>query len=94
MMYIVIPFYLIARLAFIYHLLDFLTKGLSHFGSIYKYLDLGLYPCALAHVTYLIFMGNDFLEDQFGNLLVSFIVFIAVARTVSLLRILETVSLD
>ena len=88
--YFVVPFYIIYCIMFIYELIDFCNKGREYFDSLFNYFDFALYPAGMGLVTYVLINNYEFLDEQFNNFLVFCILYLALTRAVSMLRILDS----
>ena len=88
--YCTVPFYLIYSIMLIYELIDVVNKGWVYFTNLFNWFDILLYPCSMALVTYILAEGHDFMDNQFNNFLVFALLYIALTRAVSMLRVLDS----
>ena len=85
----VIPFFIIYSIMLFYEFVDIYYKGFGYFKSIYNLLDIMLYPSAMALVKYVLANKYEFLENQFNNFMVFFVLYVALTRAVSMLRVFD-----
>ena len=88
--YYVIPFYLIYSGMLINELIDFASQRFAYFTIIYNWFDILLYPAGMGLVTYLLSKKYEFLDDQLNNFLVSLLLYLALTRAVSMLRVFDS----
>ena len=87
---ILFPFYTIYSGMLVFEIIDILTKGLKYFSSVYNWFDVLLYPVGMGLTSYVILKGYDFLENETENFLVVLVLYLALLRAVSMLRVLDS----
>ena len=88
--YTLIPFYIIYTVMLIFELVDISNKGLSYFQSIFNLFDVILYPAGMALTTHVVIEGYEFLEDELNNFFVVILLYLALLRGVSMLRVVSS----
>ena len=88
--FIYVPFYLIYLGMIVFEMIDVFSKGTKYFKSVYNWFDVILYPVAMGLNTSVLINGYDFLKDELPNLVVVLILYLALLRAVSMLRVLDS----
>ena len=84
-----VPFFAIYCFMAVFELIDIVRNASAYFGRVYNLLDVLLYPLAMALTAYLVIDGYKVLDHQLENGLITLLLYVALTRSVSMLRVLN-----
>ena len=87
---ILIPFFIIYLGMALFEMIDIADKGLKYFKSVYNWFDFILYPVAMGLAAYVKAKGYSFLDNERENFMVVLVLYLALIRAVSMLRVLDS----
>ena len=85
-----VAFYIIYSAMLIFEIIDMFSKGVKYFFSVYNWFDILLYPAGMGLTGYVVKNGYKFLEQERENFLVVLVLYLALMRAVSMLRVLDS----
>ena len=88
--YTLVPFYIIYTGMLVFEVIDMATKRTEYFKSIFNIFDVILYPLGMGLTAYVVIEGYEFLENERENFLSSLVLYLALLRAVSMLRVLDS----
>ena len=86
---LVIPFYFIYAFMAVFEIIDMLSQGFSYFASVYNWFDMLLYPSGMVVVLYAAQEKYNFLGVERENFIVVFILYVALLRMITMLRVVK-----
>ena len=92
--YTLVPFFLIYSLMLIFEIINLFSKGWWYFSSVYNWFDIIVYPLGMGLTSYVVRNGYDFLESERENFIVAIILYLALMRAISMLRVVNSTQRD
>ena len=88
--YLLVPFYIIYSFMAIFEIIDMFSEGARYLESVYNWFDILLYPAGMIVVGTAARDNYEYLYEERTNLLVVLVLYLALLRTITMLRVVKS----